>query len=280
MAQTPNPLQQYFRQPALYLRLPNDGQFWPPGSLEMPPNRELPVLPMTAIDEITYRTPDAVFNGTAIVNVIQSCIPAVKNAWQAPGTDLNAMLIAIRVASFGNEMEVDTTCPSCENVAEYSISLNTIMANIPKPDFSDTVKNGDLEVFFKPLDYQTQNQINVAQFEQQRVLMTMPQTDLPEKEKLAALNAALEQITKLTLRAIQSSVAAIRTPQGVVTEKEHIEEFLQNCDRNLFNEIRDKAIKMRADSDLKPMKIACTNCGHEYEQSITLDSVSFFEVAS
>ena len=55
----------------------------------MPENRELPVYPMTAIDEITYRTPDALFNGQAVVNVIHSCVPNIKNAWEIPGTDLD-----------------------------------------------------------------------------------------------------------------------------------------------------------------------------------------------
>ena len=91
MTQTANPLKQFFRQPALYLKLPSDGQFWEAGSLDLPPNKELPVLPMTAIDEITYRTPDALFNGSAVVNVIQSCIPGIKNAWKTPSVDLTSI---------------------------------------------------------------------------------------------------------------------------------------------------------------------------------------------
>ena len=73
-----NPLKQFFRQPAIYVRLPSQGKFYPPGVLEMPATGELPVYPMTAIDEITYRTPDALFNGQATVNVLQSCVPDIK----------------------------------------------------------------------------------------------------------------------------------------------------------------------------------------------------------
>ena len=50
-----NPLMQFFRQPAIYTRLPSGGKGWPVGSIQMPPNGELPVLPMTAIDEITIQ---------------------------------------------------------------------------------------------------------------------------------------------------------------------------------------------------------------------------------
>ena len=109
MTQTSNPLQQFFRQPALYIRLPSEGRQWPPGSINMPPNQEIPVLPMNAIDEITYRTPDALFNGSATVNVIQSCIPNIRDAWAVPVSDLDAILVAIRIASYGHSMDIETT---------------------------------------------------------------------------------------------------------------------------------------------------------------------------
>jgi hypothetical protein len=67
---------------------------------------------MTAIDEITYRTPDALFSGQAVVNVIHSCVPSIKNAWHAPVADLNSILVAIRIASYGHELEIETTTPS------------------------------------------------------------------------------------------------------------------------------------------------------------------------
>ena len=84
-----NPLKQFFRQPVIYARLPSKGKFYPPGTLDMPANNELPVLPMTAIDEITYRTPDALYNGQATVDVIQSCLPNIKNAWVIPAMDMD-----------------------------------------------------------------------------------------------------------------------------------------------------------------------------------------------
>ena len=76
-----NPLKQYFRRPSVYMKLPSNGQGYPEGSLEMPENGELPVYPMTAIDEITARTPDALFNGTAVAELITSCVPNIKDPW-------------------------------------------------------------------------------------------------------------------------------------------------------------------------------------------------------
>ena len=127
MTQSVNPLKQYFRQPAIYLRLPTGGKYWPPGSIELTHNGEFPVYPMTAIDEITYRTPDALFNGQAVSTVIQSCIPNVKDAWLAPTADINSMLVAIRLASYGHELEINSTCPSCNNSEDYAVDLRNVL---------------------------------------------------------------------------------------------------------------------------------------------------------
>ncbi len=280
MSQSSNPLQQFFRQPAVYLKLPSGGQFWPHGSLDMPPNNELPVLPMTAIDEITYKTPDALFNGSAVINVVQSCVPNIKNAWKMPGSDLNAILIAIRIASYGANMDLETTCTSCGHTDDYTVSLNSILDSMPKSNFAETVDHGDLEIYFKPVDYETQNQINLLQFEQQRILQQLQELDQPEDQKMKILNNALQEITKLTVQAIKSSISGIRTPAALVTNQQHIEEFLTNCDRALFVKIRDHAIKLKTDAELPPMQLTCSECNHQYEQAMIMDSTNFFGVAS
>ena len=105
-----NPLRQFFRRPAVYLKLPSRGQYWAPGSLDLPENGELPVYPMTAIDEISYRTPDALFNGQAVINVVQSCVPSILDAGKIPNMDLNALMVAIRIASYGHSLDVASTC--------------------------------------------------------------------------------------------------------------------------------------------------------------------------
>jgi RNase P subunit RPR2 len=280
MTQTANPLKQFFRQPVIYLRLPSDGNYWPQGALDMPANRELPVYPMTAIDEITYRTPDALYNGQAVVNVIQSCIPGIRNAWGMPAVDANAILVAIRIASYGHELELSTTCPSCETESEYSIDLRQVLDGVKVPDFVNPITQGDLEINFRPMDYKTQNDSNQLQFEQQKQIQMIQLSDMSDDDKIAALNQSLKKITELTIDALKWSISSIRTPHALVTEPEFIHEFLTNCDSRLYNQIRDRIIKLRQDSELQPMHIKCSNCEHEYKQDLSLDQTSFFAPAS
>ena len=275
-----NPLSQYFRQPSIYIKLPSQGQNYPAGTLVIPANGELPVYPMTAIDEITYRTPDALFNGQATVNVIQSCVPNIKDAWAVPSIDLDTILIAIRIASYGHDMEFATTCPACQDTTERSIDLRTMLDALRAPDYAAHVSHGDLSIYFRPLNYKNLNDNSALQYEQQKLLQVIPDSTISEADKMTALTQAFKSLTEITIRSLAISITAIKTPQALVSEPAHIEEFLKNCERDLFNQIRDHVLRLREQSELQPLKLECTACNHQYQQALTLDMASFFAPAS
>lgn len=280
MDQSTNPLRQFFRQPAIYIRLPSQGQHWPEGSLAMPQNGEIPVYPMTAIDEITYRTPDALFNGQAVVDVVQSCIPSIKNAWHMPAQDFNSIMVAIRIASYGHEMELETTCPECKNVDSFSLDLRTVLDQLQTPEYAKPFEINGLEITFRPIDFEQQNRISTEQFENSRMIQVIPQSDLSEEEKIREMKNIMARINDLTARVLALSIANIRTSTAFVTEAKFISEFLQNCDRRVFNAIRDHVVEIRQASELKPLKMKCTSCQHQHEQQLNLDQASFFATAS
>jgi hypothetical protein len=275
-----NPLTQYFRQPSIYIKLPSGGQNYPADSIIMTVNGEFPVYPMTAIDEITYRTPDALFNGQATVNVIQSCVPNIKNAWAVPSIDLDTILIAIRIASYGHDMEFGTTCPSCNDTTERTVDLRTMLDALRAPDYNKHINHGDLEIYFRPLNYKNLNDNSQLQFEQQKLLQIIPDTTVSEADKMIALNKAFFQLTEITVQSLSLSISAIKTPGALVSEQAYIEDFLKNCDRDLFNQIRNHVVKLRELSELQPLRLQCTACKHQYEQALTLDMTSFFAPAS
>jgi len=275
-----NPLAQYFRQPSIYITLPSGGKFYPPSSIEIPQTGQVPVLPMTAIDEITYRTPDALMNGQAVINVVQSCIPAIKNAWDIPAIDIDTILVAIRIASYGHEMEFGTRCPSCSHETEYSLDLRTILDGLKAPDYTESVRQGDIEIFFKPMTYKNLSDNNRIQFDEQRIFQSMPTEGDVDPQQLSAMAAALTKMTEITVTALSQSIQVIKTPSAMVSEPEYIAEFMKNCDRAMFSRIQEYVISHKTDAEMKPLKLKCVECQTEYEQAITLDMTSFFVPAS
>lgn len=275
-----NPLKQYFRQPSIYIRLPSQGQFYPEGALTMPPNMELPVLPMTAIDEITYRTPDALFNGSAMVNVIQSCVPDIKDAWAIPAMDVDSILVGIRVASYGHEMSLTSQCPGCKQDHDFGIDLRLVLDQLKTPDYNASARHGDLEFYFKPMTYKNLNENNQMQFEQQKLMAMMPGSEIADADKISSISDALKKLTQITIEALCQSIAVVKTPSAMVSEQEYIRELMQNCDRKVFNSIRDHIVNLKTSSELQPLKMKCPDCENDYEQAMTLDMSSFFEAAS
>jgi hypothetical protein len=84
----------------------------------------------------------------------------------------------------------------------------------------------------------------------------------------------------MTTQALAKSIDLIETPTARVNDANHITEWLANCDRKMFNRIRDHIIETKQQGELQPLMIKCGNCGHEYQQYYTLDMANFFEAAS
>ena len=280
MNQTANPLRKYFRQPVIFLRLPSGGKFYPPGTIQMPENGELPIYPMTAVDEITTRTPDALFNGSTIMEIIRSCVPNILDPWAVHSGDLNALLAAVRLASYGSEMEISTSCPTCNHVHQISIDLRIVLDQQQMPNYDVPLVAGDLTIHCSPMTYRQINEVGKVQYEDQKIINMINQVDLSEEEKMAKLGEAFKRITALTIRSIAGSIGAIRTADAMVTDQDQIHEFLVNSPKIVFDSIKDHIVKLRTASEIKPIKMTCEECSHEYEQTFTLDVTNFFVTAS
>ena len=271
-----NPLQQYFRRPSIYLKLPSQGQGYPEGAIDLPENLEIPIYPMTAIDEITTRTPDSLYNGMAVVELIKSCAPNIKDPWSIPLTDLDPILVAIRIATNGTFMEIDTSCPSCGESAKFDLNLTAVLNGFQAGDYSTPLSVGDLNFKFKPLQYREINETNLIQFEVQKLINTVQQTEDQElkNEKTQEL---LYKINEIASSIITKTIEYIQTPNSTVFEKEYIKEFLDNCDKNTFETIKDFSVKIRELSENKPLDITCSSCQHQYKQSFAINPSTFFE---
>jgi bacterioferritin-associated ferredoxin len=259
------------------MKLPSGGAGYPEGALDLPDNGELPIYPMTAIDEITARTPDALFNGTAVVELIRSCVPNIKDPWAVTNVDLDALLVAIKAASSpSGEMDVESQCPKCEDVSTFKINLAGVLNGLSSPNFDAELDIGDLSVKFRPLSFKEVNEASIEQFELQR-LFTQLDRITDEEQKSKQMQEALARITSLTMTLLSKSIVHITTPTTLVTEHDFILDFLQHCDRNIYIQIRDFSSKIREESEIKPMQFTCASCSHQYEQSITLNATDFFD---
>ena len=147
-----NPLKQFYRAPKLYVKLPSGAKF---NEVEgQASTGELPVFPMTTKDELYMRNPDALLNGDSVIKIVQSCVPNVKDTRKLPVCDIDILMIAIRMATYGEIMETKIKSPHSGNEDTYEINLNNILENVEvmPTENSITLSNG-IVVYVRPLSY-------------------------------------------------------------------------------------------------------------------------------
>jgi hypothetical protein len=272
-----NPLRQYFRRPSIYFKLPSGGRGYPPGIVNVPENGELPVYPMTAIDEMTVRTPDGLFNGDAINLLIKSCIPAVLEPLKLLTLDVDACIIAIKAAADDGKMEITTTCPACSEDTKFDINLMPLLNEISPLDYTEILKVGDLGVKFKSLMYADTNEMNLLQFQIQKTLYTIDQITEDSDQKQQIMTDAIKQMNELVLRMVSKSIEYIQTPETRVTDLAFIQDFLSNCERSVNTLIKDTSVRLREKNEIKPLDVTCPQCKHQYKQKVVLNATDFFD---
>lgn len=271
-----NPLSNFFRQPAIHLKLPSKGKFWPDNSLDLPVTGEIPIYPMTTRDEITLRTPDALLNGSGVVELIHSCCPNIVDAWSMPSIDVDAVIIAVRIASYGHAMDFDNTCPHCRESNTHSIDLTTILDNLRTPDFQTPLQHNSLTFKLRPQSYFSLNETNRQNFEEQQLLRNTIET-ASDEEKLRIFNDQLERIYRLSIKLVADCTDCIITPDGIkVSDPAHITEFYERAESRLVNLIRDHISTIVKDSAIPDIAVVCSSCEKDYTINLTFDYASFF----
>lgn len=277
-----NPLQKYFRQPKLYISLPSGGLFYPEGSLEMTETGELPVFSMTAKDELAFKTPDALLNGQATVDVIQSCIPNIKNPWLMPSIDIDAALIAIRMATYGEMLTITTKVPVIGEERDYQIDLRIMLDQFSNQQFDRVLNIGELEVHLRPLTYQEFTKSAIKTFEEQRIFNVVNNEQISDEDKLQAFTNSFAKLTELTVSMVTQGIEKIVVGDDVVSNKMHIDEFVKNADKEFFNVITNHLETQRSKYTIKPLTIESTEEDKEkgvpatYDIPITFDQSNFF----
>lgn len=280
--QEQNPLRKYFRQPKVYITLPSKGAFYPKGSIDLPDNLEVPVFAMTAKDELSMKTPDALLNGQATVDLIKSCVPNILDPWAMPSIDLDAMLIAIRIATYGEKMDITTKVPNTGDERSFEIDLRQLLNQLVTVDFETTLPIGEMTVEIRPLNYREFTDSSLKTFEEQRVFAVMNNTELPDEEKLAKFNESFRKLTTLTMDVLTKSVAKISVGDTVVSNPVHINEYIQNTDKDFCKAVTEHLEEQKEKFQIKPLKVESSEddiangAPETFEVPITFDQSSFF----
>jgi hypothetical protein len=272
-----NPLAAFFRQPKIYISLPSKGKFYKEGTLTLNESGELAVYAMTAKDELMFKTPDALLNGTSTAEVIKSCIPGIVDPWSMPSIDLDAALCAIRIATYGVEMDMVTNCPKCGHENELVLDLRKVLDNLREVEFqTEVLVNDSILIKLRPLNYKEVSEAALKAFEHQRIFSIINDENIADEEKMKLFQESFTKLTELTLDAVASCIVSVETSNGATDNKEFISEFLKNTDKAVFEEINKVVTKSKESAKMPALDTTCKECEHQFKVTMTLDQSDFF----
>lgn len=269
-----NPLRKYYRQPKIFVALPSKGVYYSEGAFNGD-SSNVPIFGMNGMDEILYKTPDALFSGEATIKVIESCCPYIKDAASMPTLDVDTLIIAIRIATFGEKITYNHTCPSCGTANDFEIDLRSILEYFSNLKYENIVEVGDLKVTIRPLTYKELTQINIENFKLQKMLI---QLDLigDEEQKQAKVDEIYKKLADLQTELFITSIESVQIPDGVVNEKEFIADWVRNSERELYSKIKEKLEANKNSWEVPKQQVQCAACGTPDKLEINLDQSSFF----
>lgn len=277
--QQTNPLAQFYRTEAFRAKLPSQGNFYEDGILKLDDNGEIGILPMTAQDELILKSPDALLTGKAIVDVIKSCVPEVINPKKLLSCDIDALMISIRRASYGDNADMKIECPECGVENTFTIDLDSVLNRSETLESSyEVILPQGLTVFLKPGNYETLIKQYKAAFENAKAQRAIARS-ISDDAALSLLSDAFRELTKLNFQLINDAIVkvvfTVNDEEKVITNKKHISEFITNIDKKSVDIIDEKIGEINKVGIQRTHKAICKECGHEWEAEIEFNPVNF-----
>jgi hypothetical protein len=273
-----NPLKAYFRQFKLYLKLPSGTSYYAPNAVTFSDMGEIGIMPMTGKDELILKNPDALLNGEALLEVIRSCAPGVSDPRVLLTNDIDAIITAIRYATYNDALETELVCPKCSHANTYKLDLQYSLDNMSFLD-SEYVINLDngLSVFVKPYGFPELLKGLHAQFEQSKLTRAIESEKISEDDRLKLFATAFKELSVITYDLMVNSVLKVVDESNNinVTDKVDIKDFLQNIDKKSSDKIGDLIKEINQIGIKRTFTAKCEKCDHEWESEVDFNPVNF-----
>jgi hypothetical protein len=259
MADTVNPLLQNIKLPGRTFQLPSRGALYKDELDGTVKQGELHVHPMTALTEINLKNPDLLFNGKALVAVVQECIPGIKKPLELFGRDVDALLFFLRLVTYGSEYRIEVK-HDCENAKNHSyvVDLEQLLMTMRQLDptlieAKRTVKlsNGHT-VYTRPMRFSD----IIELFHRSEGKKELTSDDIKE---LAVTNlmCMIEKVDE-------------------VADPKFIEEWVRTLTTPMLNRITEAANTLNDWGPDQIVTLKCKDCGGDMKVELPMNPVSFF----
>ena len=269
----------YYRRIKTYTKLPSLGQYYDDSIIDISSGGEVGVKPMNVDDELLLKNQDALFNGEAITTVLLNCVDGLKQPHKLFTNDVDALLTAIRIATYGDPTEFTSVCAKCGHQNTYAIELSKKLESTTSLDSTYTVTTeSGLTMYVKPFTHKHKIELLQVIFEQEKITSTISSND---GDISAAIQESIRKLISTNTMLISQSIYRIVDSNNdidLVIDDSNVEDLR----KLLFNiELKDAETIEQKVKDLnnigmdKHVTVACDDCEHEWTTEMETNPVNF-----
>jgi hypothetical protein len=278
---TENPLKKYSQRPGTYITLPSGGRFYEQLP-KLTADSELEIRPMTASDEIKLKNPDGLMNSDSLFQVIEHVAPGIVDAKDIPTPDLDLIVIGMRIATYGELMNVGVRCTNCSHDEQFQINLTKVVAGATTIIAPEQVEVEGLQINIRPHTSESSTMISNYQVELVRAARAVAAASEANKEPLNAQVAAIiKRGSELLFDIASKHIVSIVTPEEeTVTDRAFVREWLVDLPAPEYQKIRDAVNELSMERVSRDMEYVCSECDTPGRMEVAFDPANFFENSS
>lgn len=242
--QQKNPLESFFRKPQFQISLPSRGSWYPSGALDSATG-DVDVYAMTAADEVRFKATEILVNSSSTYDLIRSCVPAIRSPETMPVVDLDAVLLSIRRATQGNEIQLSVPVPNTSLTQELTLSIEDLVGSMPnardlwQPQLQLTQDQLTLTINTCPLSLKHLFNTTRAVIRSQQAANQLSADSRDASEKLQEMDQQLKSMASVSVGTVVESIQSIELSTGeTITSVADIRNFINNVDLAYFREIQ------------------------------------------
>lgn len=290
-----NTLGNIYRIPKINVNLPSGSKFYSQDEVNLSMDGSLPVRAMTARDELMLKSPDALLNGDALIHIIQSCVPEIKNVKKLLAPDVEAILLGVFHSSYGPNLQFQAVCPNpeCNHKNDFELTIRHLLDSAPIMDIPKKVELdlGIIEnvptkliAYVTPYTYETNTRHQLTVFHHNKMLQIMSNDAIDDEKKLKTFNECFSKIVELKFENAVECIKKIEKVEiinneekvTVVNDPKELRDFIFNAERSLIDPITSAIDSLNVSSIEKTFKAECSKCHHQWDASVEFNPISFF----
>lgn len=254
-----NPLMSKLKKknPGQVFRMPSRGLLYKNDELSSDvQDGEVLVQPMSTLDEIYMRTPDMLYQGTAVEKVFSRCIPQINDSKKLLAKDVDYLLSCLRKVTYGEHLPISYR-HDCNNAKEHEY-MTSISSFFSKSRELDSKILEDIEFEYDNFYFK----IKFLTYEEMIEL----------NRKISSSGDNPEDIYNNFIENLSTHIISIDN----VENKEHIKELIDQSDREFQTKIAEKINNLNGWGIDFLHNTKCKDCGEDIEIPITINPITFF----